>query len=198
LSVLTSQHCTCAHWRPPMREPSGNTCSPTARDPAINSNSTRISGTTTYFTAAAAGPCCAAARHGPSGHASDRCHLFAWNDSGAPSARTVVGAGRIPGVSPVPNGVTGTIAIPNISSGAACSTVATSPLGTFGSPATYDGGGMAMATGTPTPGTAMSGTSASSGMSGVSTSSAISATSGLSTTSGMLETSGLSGTCGSG
>src|SRR5882672_9018374 len=109
--------------------------------------------------------------------------------------------GALPGVSPVPNGVTGTIAIPNISSGAACSTVATSPSGTFGSPATYDGGGMAMATGTTTPATATSGSTAPSGTStssGISTSSAISATSGLSTSSGMLETSGLSGMCGSG
>ena len=109
-----------------------------------------------------------------------------------------------PGVSPVPNGVTGTITMPSTSSGMACSTVGTSPLGTFGSPATYDGGGLAMATGTATPGTAtsggtaMSGTSASSGMSGISTSSAISATSGESTSSGMLETSGLSKMCGSG
>jgi hypothetical protein len=103
--------------------------------------------------------------------------------------------GALPGVSPVPNGVAGTISIPNVSSGAACSTVATSPLGTFGSAATYDGGGMAMATGTTTPATATSGSTATSG---TSASSAISATSGLSTSSGMLETSGLSGMCGSG
>src|SRR6202158_1198361 len=109
--------------------------------------------------------------------------------------------GFAPGVStpvnPVPNGVPGTIAVPSTSSGAgACSTLATSPMGTFGSPATYDGGGMAMATGTTTPATvAPSGTSMSSG---ISTSSAISATSGVSTSSGMLETSGLSGMCGSG
>ena len=58
-------------------------------------------------------------------------------------------------VSPVPNGVTGTIPVPSTSSGAgACSTLATSPMGTFGSPATYDGGGMAMANGTTTPATA--------------------------------------------
>src|SRR6267154_5056013 len=106
---------------------------------------------------------------------------------GAPVGPNGLPMGASPGVSPVANGVTGTITLPSTSSGAACSTVATSPLGTFGSPATYDGGGLAMATGTATPGTAtsggtaMSGTSASSGMSGISTSSEISATSGEST-----------------
>src|ERR1700674_5962631 len=54
-----------------------------------------------------------------------------------------------PGGSTVPSGLTGTITVPNASSGAACSTVATSPLGTFGSPTTYDGGGMAAGTTTP-------------------------------------------------
>src|SRR5260370_41448339 len=58
-------------------------------------------------------------------------------------------------VSPVPNGVTGTIAVPSTSSGAgACSTVATSPMGTFGSPATYDCAGIALASATTTPATA--------------------------------------------
>lgn len=103
--------------------------------------------------------------------------------------------GASPSVSQVPNGLTGTITIPSVTSGAACSTVATSPMGTFGSPTTYDGGGMAMATGTTTPGSATSGPTATSG---ISTSSTISATSGISTSSGMLETSGLTGMCGSG
>src|ERR1700719_3635054 len=57
--------------------------------------------------------------------------------------------GASPGVSTVPNGLTGTITVPNATSGAACSTVATSPEGTFGSPTTYDGGGMAGGTTTP-------------------------------------------------
>ena len=113
----------------------------------------------------------------------------------APDASTLV--------SPVPNGVTGTITIPSTSSGVgACSTLATSPLGTFGSPSTYDGGGMAMASGTTAPaiaattgGVAPSGTSTSSG---ISTSTAVLATSGESTSSGMVETSGLTGMCGSG
>jgi hypothetical protein len=95
-------------------------------------------------------------------------------------------------VNPVPNGITGTIAVPSTSSGAgACSTLATSPMGTFGSPATYDGGGMGMATGT------MPATTATTG-GGISTSTAMTATSGVSTSSGMMETSGLSGMCGSG
>ena len=98
------------------------------------------------------------------------------------------------GVSIVPNGLTGTITVPSASSGAACSTVATSPEGTFGSPTTYDGGGMAGGTTTPANAATPGSPSTSSGMS----SSAISATSGVSTTSGMLATSGLTGMCGSG
>jgi hypothetical protein len=98
------------------------------------------------------------------------------------------------GVSTVPNRLTGTITVPNASSGAACSTVATSPEGTFGSPTTYDGGGMAGGTTTPATAATPGSPSTSSGMS----SSAISATSGASITSGMLATSGLTGMCGSG
>jgi hypothetical protein len=118
-------------------------------------------------------------------------------DPGASVGANGLQLGASPTVNPVPNGITGTITIPSTSSGAgACSTVATSPMGTFGSPATYDGGGMAMATGSTTPATAaMSGGIATSG---TSTSTAISATSGVSTSSGMLETSGLTGMCGSG
>src|SRR3982074_2315808 len=114
---------------------------------------------------------------------------------GAPVGPNGLQLGASPTVSPVPNGVTGTVTVPSTSSGAgACSAVATSPLGTFGSPATYDGGGLGMANGTTMPGTAA--TSGSTATSGISTSSAISATSGESTSSGMLETSGLSGMCG--
>src|SRR6266403_3452929 len=124
-------------------------------------------------------------------------------DPSAPVGTNGLAPGVSTPVNPVPNGVTGTIAVPSTSTGAgACSTLATSPIGTFGSPATYDGGGMAMATGMTTPATAAttggvapSGTSTSSG---ISTSTAISATSGVSTSSGMLETSGLSGMCGAG
>src|SRR5260370_36761460 len=76
-------------------------------------------------------------------------------DPSAPVGTNGLAPGISTPVSPVPNGVTGTIAVPSTSSGAgAGSTLATSPMGTFGSPATYDGGGMAMATGTTTPATA--------------------------------------------
>jgi hypothetical protein len=98
--------------------------------------------------------------------------------------------GASPEVSPVPNGVTGTITVPNISSGTACSTVGISPSGLYGATTTYDGGGLPNGS----PG-ATSGTSTSSG---ISTSATISATSGVSTSSGMLDTSGLTGMCGSG
>jgi hypothetical protein len=110
-------------------------------------------------------------------------------DPSAPVGTNGLAPGASTSVTPVPNGVTGTIAVPSTSSGAgACSTLATSPMGTFGSPATYDGGGMTTGT---TP-------AAPSGSSGISSSTAISATSGLSTSSGMPETSGLTGMCGSG
>src|SRR3977135_1674153 len=116
-------------------------------------------------------------------------------DPSVPVGANGLQVGAAPTVSPVPNGVTGTITIPSTSSGAgACSTVTTSPLGTFGSPATDDRGGMAIRTSTPATGGMSGGTPSS----GISTSTAISATSGLSTSSGMLETSGLTGMGGSG
>ena len=90
-----------------------------------------------------------------------------------------------PGISPMPGSSTGTITIPGSST--ACSTVGTSPSGMFGSTTSFDGGGMAIGSGTPS---AMSPSAMS--MSGTS------ATSGMSTTSGIPETSGLSGMCGSG
>src|ERR1700730_12811757 len=82
-------------------------------------------------------------------------------DPGAPVGANGLQVGASPTVTPVPNGVTGTISVPGTSRGAgACSTVATSPLGTFGSPATYDGGGMSMGPTMPataaTPGTSTS------------------------------------------
>jgi hypothetical protein len=118
-------------------------------------------------------------------------------DPSAPVGTNGLAPGVSTPVNPLPNGVTGTIAVPSTSSGAgACSTLATSPTGTFGSPATYDGGGMAMATGMTTPATA--GTTGGVARSGISTSTAIAATSGESISSGMVETSGLTGMCGSG
>jgi hypothetical protein len=116
---------------------------------------------------------------------------------GAPVGPNGLQVGALPTVSPMPNGVTGTITVPSTSSGAGpCSTLATSPTGTFGSPATYDGGGVAMANGITTPATAA--TSGGVAPSGISTSTAISATSGETISSGMPETSGLTGMCGSG
>src|ERR1700684_2237242 len=122
------------------------------------------------------------------------CHNAAFAQAGMTTATPSIGAtssfgtvpsesvgpnglslGVSPGVSTVPNGLTGTITVPSASSGAACSTVATSPEGTFGFPTTYDGGGMAGGTTAAAPGSP----STSSGMS----SSAISTTSGVSTTS---------------
>jgi hypothetical protein len=112
-------------------------------------------------------------------------------DPSAPVGTNGLAPGVSTPVSPVPDGVTGTVAVPSTSSGAGgCSTLATSPMGTFGSPATYDGGGMAMANGTTSPATAAS--------PGLSTSTAIPATSGEAISSGMQETSGLTGMCGSG
>jgi hypothetical protein len=124
-------------------------------------------------------------------------------DPGAPVGTNGLAPGISTPVNPVPNGVTGAIAVPSTSSGVgACATLATSPTGTFGSPATYDGGGMAMANGSTTPATAgTSGGVAPSGTStspGISASTAIPATSGESISSGMVETSGLTGMCGSG
>src|ERR1700738_4659156 len=102
-------------------------------------------------------------------------------DPSAPVGTNGLAPGASTPVNPVPNGVTGTITIPSTSSGVgACSTLATSPLGTFGSPSTYDGGGMAMATGTTTPAPAATPGASS----GISTSTSISATSGGSTSSG--------------
>src|ERR1700721_937405 len=69
------------------------------------------------------------------------------------------------GLGTVPNGLRGTITVPSASSGAACSTVATSPEGTFGSPTTYDGGGMAGGTTAPAPAATPGSPSMCSGMS---------------------------------
>src|SRR6202795_2638951 len=95
---------------------------------------------------------------------------------GAPVGPNGLQLGASPTVSPVPNGVTGTITVPSTSSGAgACSTMATSPLGTVGSPAPYDGGERPRQNEPTTPATAaMSGGIATSGAStsGISTSTA--------------------------
>ena len=96
------------------------------------------------------------------------------------------------GLSPAPNGVTGTISVPSTASGTACSTVGTSPSSMFGSTASFDGGGMG--SGAPASAT----TSSNAAMSGISSSANLLGTSGVSTTSGTLDTAGMSGMCGSG
>src|ERR1700729_4104346 len=82
-----------------------------------------------------------------------------------------------PGISPAPADATGTIAT---TSGVGCSTLGSAPSSTFGSTASFDGGGMPLGTAPPAE------------PAGISTSS------GPPTTSAMLETSGMSGMCGSG
>src|SRR5438105_8314853 len=115
------------------------------------------------------------------------------SQTGIPLGSTEIAS---PGVSPAPTGATGSIAMPG--SGTTCSIVGTSPSATFGSTASFDGGGTAAGSAAPAT-AATSGSAAMSGTSSaMSTSSGISATSGMSTTSGMLDTSGLSGMCGSG
>jgi len=108
------------------------------------------------------------------------------------------------GVSPAPTGgVTGSIAIPTTGAitSSGCLTGGMSPSGTFGSTASYDGGGMAP--GTAAPATGSTGTLATAATTdpmaipGTSTSSQMSIPLGVSTTSG-VDTSGMSGMCGSG
>lgn len=92
-------------------------------------------------------------------------------------------------------------ALPRYPTGASsttCSTLGTASAEMYGSPSSYDGGGVTLS-GAATPATASTvaaatpGTAAASGMS-----SEISAASGLSMTSGLATTAGLSGMCGSG
>jgi hypothetical protein len=87
---------------------------------------------------------------------------------------------------------------PTGASSTACSTLGTASTEMFGSPSSYDGGGVtlsgaATAATASTVATATTDTAAASGMP-----SGISATSGLSMTSGLATTAGLSGMCGSG
>jgi hypothetical protein len=116
-------------------------------------------------------------------------------DPGTPVAGTGIPMGAAVPLSPV---VSALPAYPTGAGGTTCSTLGTPPAAMFGSPSSYDGGGVTLS-GAVTPATAStvatatSGTMATSGMSA-----AISATSGLSVTSGMATTAGLSGMCGSG
>jgi hypothetical protein len=84
---------------------------------------------------------------------------------------------------------------PTSASSTACSTLGTPPTAMYGSPSSYDGGGVTL-NGISPPATA----SMAPGAPGMQTiiSSGMSATSGLSSTSGMAVTAGFSGMCGSG
>ena len=75
----------------------------------------------------------------------------------------------------------------------ACSTLGTPPAAMYGSPSSYDGGGVTL-NGTAPPATA----SPAPATSAIRSASRISATSGVSAISGMTTTAGLSGMCGSG
>ena len=117
-------------------------------------------------------------------------------DPSAPVGANGLAPGLSTPVNPVPNGVTGTIAIPSTSNGAGpCSTLATSPTGTFGSPATYDGGGMGITSGSTTAATAA--TSGGVVPSGPSTSSGISTSTAIAPTSGEVDILGNGGNVGS-
>src|SRR6201997_4003367 len=116
-------------------------------------------------------------------------------DPGTPVAGTGIPMGAaVPSsaiVSSLPSYPTG-------ASSTACSTLGTPSTQMFGSPSSYDGGGVtlsgaATAATASTVATATTDTAAASGMP-----SGISATSGLSMTSGLATTAGLSGMCGSG
>jgi hypothetical protein len=117
------------------------------------------------------------------------------SDPGTPVGGTGIPMGAAVPSSPVVSSVP---SYPTGASSTACSTLGTPPAAMYGSPSSYDGGGVTL-NGTAPPATASamatptSATKAGSGMS-----SGISATSGLSVTSGMATTAGLSGMCGSG
>jgi hypothetical protein len=112
------------------------------------------------------------------------------SDPGTPIAGTGIPMGSslpsAPVVSSLPSSPTG-------AGGMACSTLGTPPAAMYGSPSSYDGGGVTL-NGTVAPATASPApvTSATHAASG------ISATSGLSAMSGMTATAGSSGMCGSG
>ena len=112
-------------------------------------------------------------------------------DPGTPVAGTGIPMGAAVPPSPVVS------ALPNYPTGAnstTCSTLGTPSTQMFGSPSSYDGGGVTLS-GAVTPATASTMATATSTTNAAS---GVSATSGLSMTSGMATTAGLSGMCGSG
>lgn len=111
------------------------------------------------------------------------------SDPGTPTGGTGIPTGPAVSSSPVVSSVPG---YPTGAGGTACSTLGIPPAATYGSPSSYDGGGVTLnGTASPANASAMAtpGTGAASGAS---------ATSGSSTTSGMAATAGLSEMCGSG
>src|ERR1700733_7261397 len=117
------------------------------------------------------------------------------SDPGTPVAGTGIPMGAAVSSSPV---VSSLPSYPTGAGGTACSTLGTPTTAMYGSPSSYDGGGVTL-NGTAPPATASTMTTATSGTGAASTMpSRISATSGLSTTSGMTTTAGSSGMCGSG
>ena len=113
------------------------------------------------------------------------------SDPGVPAGGTGIPMGPAASLSPVVS------SLPNHSTGAnvsACSTLGTPPASTYGSPSSYDGGGVTL-NGTTSPATASAMTAATPGTGVVS---GTSATSGLSMSSGMATTAGSPGMCGSG
>src|ERR1700751_946918 len=125
--------------------------------------------------------------------------LSATSPLGSDPGTPVAGIG-IPMGAPVPSSpiVSALPSYPTGASSTACSTLGTPSTQMFGSPSSYDGGGVTLS-GATTPATASTvatatpGTNAASGLTA-----GISATSGLSMTSGMATTAGSSGMWGSG
>jgi hypothetical protein len=116
-------------------------------------------------------------------------------DPGTPVAGTGIPMGAAVASSPV---VSSLPTYPTGAGGTACSTLGTPATAMYGSPSSYDGGGVTL-NGTAPPATASTMAAATPGTGAASPMpSGISATSGLSTTSGTATTAGLSGMCGSG
>jgi hypothetical protein len=113
------------------------------------------------------------------------------SDPGTPVGGTGIPMGAAVPSSPV---VSSLPSYPTGASSTACSTQGTPPAAMYGSPSSYDGGGVTL-NGTATPATASTVATATSDTKATS---GISATSGLSVTSGMATTAGSSGICGSG
>ena len=114
------------------------------------------------------------------------------SDPGTPIAGTGIPMG--PSLPSAP--VVGSLpSYPTGASSTACSTLGTPPTAMYGSPSSYDGGGITL-NGTAAPATASMAPAAPGGQATMS--SGIFATSALSSTSGMAATAGSSGMCGSG